>query len=104
LSSKQNLFPFTTAALILVLLSAIDAAMTICHIKRGAIEMMPTMRWALAHGDAFFIFLKMTLTTTGAVYILIYRRLWLAKVGVTLLLTAYVCLIVYHITLVVRHW
>jgi len=102
--TKQNLFPFTTAALMLVLLSAIDAAMTICHIKRGAIEMMPTMRWALSHGDAFFVFMKMGLTTVGALYIILYRRLWLAKVGVALLLVAYVCLIIYHVVLVVQHW
>lgn len=101
---RQKLFPFTAAALMLVLLSAVDAAMTLCHLKRGAIEMMPTMRWALSHGDAFFVIVKMTLTTIGAAYIFIYRQLWLAKVGVTLLLIAYVCLIVYHMVLVIQHW
>ena len=104
MSDKRTLFPFTVAALMLVLLSAIDAGMTICHIKRGAIEMMPPMRWALSHGEAFFVMLKMLLTTFGAAYIFVYRRFWLAKVAVTSLLIAYMCLIIYHVMLVIHNW
>lgn len=102
---KRNVpFYFVVGVVLLMFMSAVDAILTLLHLQKGGEEVMPTMRWALTHGDMVFIALKMTLTAMGAIVISKWHDRIMSKVGLTGLLLGYVWLIIYHTYLVVEHW
>ena len=63
-----------TWAVLVVILSALDAAFTLLHIQRGGDEIVPTMRWAIEQGPSTFIHLKMALTGAGAILLAMHEH------------------------------
>ena len=93
-----------TWAVLVVILSALDAAFTLLHIQRGGDEIVPTMRWAIEQGPSTFIHLKMALTGAGAILLAMHEHFRLARKLIPLVLLTYTTLIFYHLYLVWTHW
>jgi len=87
-------------AMTILLLSALDAYLTILHIRAGGDELIPTMRLALQHGETTFVATKMSVTGVGVVFLALHERFFLARVGFRLLLGIYSVLMAYHLLLI----
>ncbi len=86
-------------AIAIVLLSALDAMLTLAHVRSGGAEAMPTMRFALGFGEVAFAMSKMLITGAGVVFLVLHENFAFARIGFRLLLSCYVVLIVYHFAL-----
>ena len=95
-----------TWAVLVVILSALDAAFTLLHIQRGGDEIVPTMRWAIEQGPSTFIHLKMALTGAGAILLAMHEHFRLARKLIPLVLLTYTTLILVlgFAVLVITFW
>lgn len=83
----------------ILLLSALDAAFTLIHVRRGAFEMNPLMRHALDLGPTWFVSSKMVLGALGLVVLLLHKNFTGVRSCILLFFGIYSLLIVYHVVL-----
>ena len=76
---NQKLFLAITAILIL---SILDAMLTLVVIQRGARELNPVMAYFLEHGTLTFIIAKYILTSIGVLILLIFKNVFLTKIKI----------------------
>jgi len=76
---NQKLFLAITTILIL---SILDAVLTLVVIQRGATELNPVMAYFLEHGMPTFIVAKYTLTSIGVFVLLIFKNVFLTKIKI----------------------
>ncbi len=76
---NQNLFFAITTILIL---SILDAVLTLVVIQRGATELNPVMAYFLEHGTPTFIVAKYVLTSIGVLILLIFKNVFLTKIKI----------------------
>lgn len=63
-------------SMLVLILSLVDAALTLTLIARGARELNPVMRYYLSHGPEVFLFVKYGLTAASVlIIVLIYESL-----------------------------
>ena len=75
---RYNLKLFLAITVIL-LLSILDAVLTLVVIQRGAEELNPVMAYFLEHGTPTFIIAKYILTNIGVLILLIFKNVFLTK-------------------------
>ena len=81
----------------IVLMSLADLILTLMYLWRGGEEANPVMRWALEWGgEVFFAALKMGLTVSGALFLLLHARFRRVRFFTTVLFAGYVLLMLYH--------
>ena len=76
---NQKLFLAITAILVL---SILDAVLTLVVIQRGARELNPVMAYFLEHGTLTFIVAKYVLTSIGVLMLLILKNVFLTKIKI----------------------
>ena len=76
---NHNLFFAITTILIL---SILDALLTLVVIQRGATELNPVMAYFLEHGTPTFIVAKYALTSIGVLILLIFKNVFLTKIKI----------------------
>ena len=76
---NQKFFVAITAILIL---SILDAVLTLVVIQRGARELNPVMAYFLEHGTPTFIVAKYVLTSIGVLILLIFKNVFLTKINI----------------------
>ena len=94
-------------AIVIVLLSGIDATLTLMHINNaGGTEWNPAMAFVLDHYGQFpFVWVKMTITSVGVgVLACYYNRLLWTRYPFWGIACAYVVLTIYHIYCIVTYW
>jgi hypothetical protein len=89
---------------LLMLLSGVDAYLTLIHLQYGGQEVVPTMAWALERGVHTFVVLKLAITGLGAVYLVAHQNFRVAKVSIFCLINVYVLLMAYHGILAWKYW
>ena len=92
------------SGILLILLSALDAYLTLIHMQYGAQEMVPTMAWAIERGVVTFVSLKLAVTSVGVVYLVVHQNFSLARLSLYFLLFLYSSLLIYHVVLAVFYW
>lgn len=92
-------------ALAVMLLSFLDAVMTVVQIERGLVqEANPIMDVVLAWGGAYVFFsLKAAMTAFALAIIILHKEWTLARYMARICLGCYVAIILYHLYLVSRH-
>jgi hypothetical protein len=83
-------------ALLVLSLSALDAALTLFHIQAGGRELSPTMRLALHQGTTAFVAFKMAVTGLGIFILALHQNFALARYACRALLLTYLALTGYH--------
>ena len=76
---NQKLF---LAITVILVLSILDAALTLVVIQRGATELNPVMAYFLEHGTLTFIVAKYVLTSIGVLILLIFKNVFLTKIKI----------------------
>lgn len=76
---NQKLF---LAITVILVLSILDAALTLVVIQRGATELNPVMAYFLEHGTPTFIVAKYVLTSIGVLILLIFKNVFLTKIKI----------------------
>src|SRR5210317_1416564 len=76
---NQKLFLAITTILVL---SILDAVLTLIVIQRGATELNPVMAYFLEHGTPTFIVAKYVLTSIGVLILLIFKNVFLTKIKI----------------------
>ena len=76
---NQKLFLAITTILIL---SILDAVLTLIVIQRGAKELNPVMAYFLEHGTVVFIVAKYLLTSIGVLILLIFKNVFLTRLKI----------------------
>ena len=76
---NQKLFLAITTILIL---SILDAVLTLVVIQRGAKEVNPVMAYFLEHGTLTFIVAKYALTSIGVLILLVFKNVFLTKIKI----------------------
>ena len=76
---NQKLFLAITTILVL---SILDAVLTLIVIQRGATELNPVMAYFLEHGTLTFIVAKYILTSIGVLILLIFKNVFLTKIKI----------------------
>ena len=76
---NQKLFLAITTILVL---SILDAVLTLIVIQRGATELNPVMAYFLEHGTPTFIVAKYILTSIGVLILLIFKNVFLTKIRI----------------------
>jgi hypothetical protein len=93
---NQNLFLAITTIL---MLSILDAVLTLVVIQRGASELNPVMAYFLEHGTLTFIVAKYVLTSIGVLILLIFKNVFLTKLKIYTH-SLFPCVIVVFITVI----
>jgi hypothetical protein len=96
------------AALVVLVLSIVDAFMTITLLRHGAVEVNPLMAPLLTGGGPAFAYWKVGLTAFGVVVLTAFARLRLfRKIPVGLILyalgTGYIVLVAYEFQMLQRY-
>lgn len=86
-------------ALVVMGLCVLDALLTIIHVRAGGGELVPTMAFALTHGESAFVGSKMATTGAGVWFLALHQNFFVARMGYRLLLSLYSGLTVYHLVL-----
>ncbi len=76
---NQKLFLAITTILVL---SILDAVLTLIVIQRGATELNPVMAYFLEYGTPTFIVAKYLLTSIGVLILLIFKNVFLTKIKI----------------------
>ena len=76
---NQKLF---LAITVILVLSILDAVLTLVVIQRGATELNPVMAYFLEHGTMIFIVAKYVLTSIGVLILLIFKNVFLTKIKI----------------------
>ncbi len=104
---RYHQFHFGVIVLIL-LLSVMDALLTIVLINHGADEVNPIMAYFLEAGPYTFLFVKYALTSVGLVVLLISRNYFMNSIRITVgsiiyfILAAFVSVVSWQIFLIHR--
>jgi hypothetical protein len=93
---NQKLF---LAITVILVLSILDAALTLVVIQRGATELNPVMAYFLEHGTLTFIVAKYVLTSIGVLILLIFKNVFLTKLKIYTH-SLFPCVIVVFITVI----
>ncbi len=93
---NQRLFLAITAILVL---SILDAVLTLVVIQRGARELNPVMAYFLEHGTLTFIVAKYVLTSIGVLILLIFKNVFLTKIKIYTH-SLFPCVIIVFITVI----
>ncbi len=80
-----------------VILSVLDAYLTLNVLGRGATEANPVMSAVLDLGGGAFVVLKTAVTAFGAAILFRVRHLLVARTGMLAVVAAYVGLMCYHV-------
>ena len=96
--------PMAVSGILLILLSALDAYLSLIHMQYGAQEMVPTMAWAIERGVVTFVSLKLAVTSVGVVYLVVHQNFSLARLSLYFLLVLSSSLLIYHVVLAVFYW
>ena len=75
-----------------LLLNVADAGLTLCAIRLGVAEANPFMAYALSHGAAYFLAVKLFLFTAAALFLFLKRPKMLVPVTIV-----YSMVLVYHL-------
>ena len=94
---NQKLFLAITTILVL---SILDAVLTLVVIQRGARELNPVMAYFLEHGTPTFIIAKYILTSVGVLILLIFKNVFLTKFKIYTY-SLFPCVIFVFITVIV---
>ena len=73
---------FFVGVTVILVLSILDAALTLVVIQRGATELNPVMAYFLEHGTLTFIVAKYVLTSIGVLILLIFKNVFLTKIKI----------------------
>ena len=73
---------FFLAITVILLLSILDAVLTLVVIQRGARELNPVMAYFLERGTPTFIIAKYILTSIGVLILLIFKNVFLTKLKI----------------------
>lgn len=76
-----------------MLLNIADAGLTLCAVSLGVLEANPLMAHALSHGPSFFLAVKISLFTLGAVFLYFKRPKILVPVAII-----YSLVLAYHLS------
>jgi hypothetical protein len=87
-------------ALVVLLLSATDALLTLFHVRAGGRELTPTMHLALLQGENMFVGTKMAVTAGGVLLLALHQNFAKARLGFRIVLAIYAVLMVYHLVLI----
>ena len=83
-------------AVTVVLLSAIDALLTLVHLHHGGDELIPTMRWALSVSQEAFLWIKLVVTAIGAGYLAAHYNFSVGRFCIRFVFFVYLFLMLYH--------
>lgn len=86
-------------SILIVLLSANDAFLTLHHIQVGGEEIMPTMKLALQYGAIFFVISKIVITSIAVMFMAAHHNVKMVSIWLSIILIIYILLTGYHITL-----
>jgi hypothetical protein len=90
------------ALLLILLLSILDAYLTIFHVNRGAQEINPLMNCLIGFGYIYFFVVKY-LASALAVFILCIHKYWVpVRVGILCILVLYLLVFAHHVFLVFK--
>ena len=87
-------------ALSLMVFCAFDAGLTIIHIEHGGQELVPTMKWALSLSYEAFLYIKLGLTSMGAIFLAGHYNFNVGRICIRFVFFVYFFLMIYHIILV----
>jgi hypothetical protein len=87
-------------AILIIVLSSVDAMLTLLHLERGGEEWMPTMRWALSIDRGAFLGLKLAFTACGTVVLAAHQNFPAARFFIRVAFFAYLFLTAYHLALI----
>jgi len=73
---------FFLAITVILILSVLDAVLTLIVIQRGAKELNPVMAYFLEHGTSTFIVAKYILTSVGVLILLIFKNVFLTRLKI----------------------
>jgi len=73
---------FFLAITVILILSVLDAVLTLTVIQRGAKELNPVMAYFLEHGTSTFIVAKYVLTSIGVLILLIFKNVFLTRLKI----------------------
>jgi hypothetical protein len=73
---------FFLAITVILILSVLDAVLTLTVIQRGAKELNPVMAYFLEHGTSTFIVAKYILTSVGVLILLIFKNVFLHRLKI----------------------
>lgn len=77
-------------------LSLLDAVFTLAHLDRGGREANPLMDWAIRAGPVVFLAIKIVLTVTGTLLLVLHRYFRGVRPLLVAVLALYVALMGYH--------
>jgi hypothetical protein len=86
--------------LVIVLLSVLDAYLTIFHVDNGAQEINPFMNSLIDYGYIYFFVVKYVLTALAVLILCIYKNWIPVRVGILCILTLYLVVFAHHVFLV----
>ena len=85
--------------ILIVILSLMDSIFTYSYVNRGGAEWNPIMREVLAMGPHVFFPYKYILTAVGIFFLCMHKNFRFVKTMLLLILTIYILLTFYHVTL-----
>ena len=85
-----------TISLIIVLSSVVDAAVTLLHLDKGAVEVNPFMRLLLSQSVLLFVVVKSAITGFGALIFAAHQNFCVGKIGLYVVAGGYAILLLYH--------
>lgn len=96
-------------ATVIILLSVIDAFLTLFLITHGAIEINPIMNFSLRQGPLFFMLSKYLLTSLGVILLVVFSHTFLhyarinTRVIIPFAISIFSAVILWEIYLIWRH-
>jgi hypothetical protein len=87
--------------LLIILLSVLDAYLTIFHIDNGAREINPLMNSLIDYGYIYFFLVKYALTGLAVSMLCLYKNWLLVRVSILCILALYLVVFGYHVFWVV---
>ncbi len=83
-------------SVVVMILCAVDALLTLIHIDAGGEELVPTMRLALSVSNEFFVWSKISVTAIGAAYLAVHQNFFVGKFAMRFVFFVYFFLMLYH--------
>jgi hypothetical protein len=84
-----------------LVLSILDAVFTLAHLGQGGREANPIMDWAIRLGPAVFLAIKLGLTVTGMILLILHQYFRGVRLLLVTVLLLYGALLGYHLYLAV---
>jgi hypothetical protein len=83
--------------LLVILLSVLDAYLTIFHLDKGAQEINPLMNSLIDYGYTYFFLVKYALTGLGVLILCLHKNRLLVRVSILCILVLYLVVFANHI-------